>query len=468
MRRDRLTPVRRSLPRVVFWLASAALARAQAPAHPDYFTRLGGARTDNAWDVAVDAAGNAYIAGTSDSLTALRSGPDGAPTPDFDAFVIKLLPDGRIAYSRMLGGSAPDQASKIALGSSGNVFIAGYTFSSDFPTTSGAFDRTYNGGSIDAFVAELGPDGSLIYSTFLGGDADDYGGGITVDAAGRAYFTGYTESSDFPTTPSAFDRTINGISDVVVVCLDPNGASQLYSTFVGGRGIDIGYDIAVDGAGSAVLTGQTSSLDFPTTPGAFRPFYGEGRADAFVVRVAPNGGELEYCTYLGGTEFDDAKGLVLDSEGNAYVVGRTESFDFPTTEGAYDRSYNGGRDAFVTKLSADGATLVYATFLGGGGEEEGGGIVLDPSGGAFVTGWTFSDDFPTTAQAFDPSYNGNYDAFLTALDAAGSRLDYGTYLGSLYSDYGRGVGADASGNAYVAGYTGFENVDSFALKLATK
>jgi hypothetical protein len=442
---------------LAFALLATPLVAAQG-SHLDYFRRLGGLGTDNAWDMAVDAAGNAWIAGSSDS----RSHGLG----DFDAFVVKLRPDGSVAWTRLLGGSSHDQASKVALDASGNAYIAGYTFSSDFQTTPGAFDESYNGGAIDAFAAKLGPDGALVYSTFLGGSSDDFGGGVTVDASGRAFITGYTESSDFPTTIGAFDTTLSGPTDIVVVALDPAGASQVYSTFVGGRGIEIGYDIAVDAAGSAVLTGQTSSGDFPTTPGGYQEAYGEGQADAFVVRVTPSGGELAYATYLGGTEFDDARGLALDSDGAAWVVGRTESFDYPTTVGAYDRSYNGGRDAFVSKLSGDGATLLRSTFVGGGGEEESGAVVLAPSGGVFVSGWTFSNDFPTSPQALDSSSNGNYDVFVIALDSALGQLDYATYLGSIHADYGRGIGTDAAGNAFACGYSGFENIDSFALKIS--
>ncbi len=478
MRQARLARIHRVFPLSMVLLTPFAFAgtthnasrtKSALPASADlgYLTRLSGPGTEQAWDIAVDRAGNAYIAGLTDSTSFAGLGQDPVLNSDFDAFVVKLRPDGTIVYARRIGGSALDQASKIAVDVAGNAYIAGYTYSSDFPTTPGAFDRTFNGGGIDAFVAKLSRDGQqLVYSTYLGGSSDDYGGGITVDSGGHVIFTGYSESSDFPTTPGAFDRTRNGPTDAVVVGVDPSGSFLTYSTFLGGSGIEIGYDIAVDDAGSALLTGQTMSIDFPTTAGSHSPLYNGGLADAFVVKVAAGGGSLDYSTYLGGSDFDDAKGIVLEGAGNVLITGRTDSGDFPTTPGAFDRTYNGGRDVFVTQLSSTGAALGYSTYVGGSGEDEGGGIAL--GAGAFVTGWTLSDDFPTTANAFDPSFNGNYDIFVLTLDAAGSQLDYSTYLGRGLSDYGRGIGTDAGANAYVAGYTGLQNINAFGLKLATQ
>lgn len=247
--------------------------------------------------------------------------------------------------------------------------------------------------------------------------------------------------------------------------MDTTGTTLVYSTFVGGSGIEIGYDIAVDPGGHAYLTGQTTSSGFPTTPGSFSPIYNGGQADAFVVKFAPDAGALDYSTYLGGDQFDDARGIAIDAEGNAFVAGRTDSLNFPTTDAAYDEGYNGGRDAFVTKLTADGAGLGYSTYVGGTAEEESGGIALGPGSLAFVTGWTISTDFPTTPDAYDLTQNGDYDAFALALSTSGSRLSYSTFVGTPKTDYGRGIVADGSGNAYVAGYTGSVNVNAFGLKL---
>ncbi len=448
---------------------SPALQGTANPQGLSYLTRLAGPGTDNAWDMAVDASGNAYIAGMTDSKRAggfagaVNIGPGGG----FDAFVVKLKPDGKISYAVKIGGSALDQASKIAVDSAGNAYIAGYTYSTDFPTTAGAYDRTFNGGSIDAFVTKLGPTGKqLAYSTFLGGNADDYGGGIAVDAAGEAFVTGYTESTDFPTTAGAFDRTFNGVSDVMVTKLNASGSDLVYSTFAGGSSIDIGYDIAVDASGSAFLTGQTQSQNFPTTPGAFSQIYNGGQADAFVLKVAPDGSALDYGTYLGGSQFEDAKSIGLDASGDAFVAGRTESLNFPTTAGAYDTTYNGGRDVFVSRLNPSGSDLIYSTFVGGGDQEEGAAIALRSDGTAYVGGWTYSPDFPTTPNAFDPTYNGDADAFVFSLDPTGSQLQYSTFLGTATPDYGRGIGIDMYGNAYLTGYTGFSNVDVVALKLS--
>ena len=372
-----------------------------------------------------------------------------------------------MVYSTYLGGSGFDYGRGIAVDTSGNAYVTGFTDSSDFPTTAGAYNRTYGGGN-DVFITKLNPAGSaLVYSTYLGGsvdylgfEGDDEGYGIAVDSSGNAYVTGSTKSLDFPTTGNAYDRTYNGdydTFDVFVTKLNPDGSSLVYSTFLGSKSGDTGYGIAVDTSGSAYVTGDAGAYDFPTTAGAYDRTYSS--MDAFVAKFNPAGSSLVYSTFLGGSTWDVAYGIAVDTSGNAYVTGETRSYDFPTTAGAYNRTFGGGYfDAFVTKLNPVGSSLVYSTYLGGSGgngDDFGYGIAVDNSGNAYVTGETDSSDFPTTVSAYNRTYGGGglMDAFVTKLNPAGSALVYSTYLGGSDLDEGYGIAVDGSGNAYVTGET---------------
>jgi hypothetical protein len=380
--------------------------------------------------------------------------------------VTKLDPTGTtLIYSTFLGGGGDDLIRGLGVDGAGNAYVTGQTDSSNFPTTLGAFDTSINGGS-DAFVTKLDASGStLAYSTFLGGsNSNDVGFGIAVDAAGNAYVTGQTSSSAFPTTPLAFDTSYNHpngtFSDVFVTKLNASGSTLAYSTYLGGSNVDAGNAIAVDPAGCAYVTGNTRSANFPTTPSAFDTS-ANGDADVFVTKLDATGAALSYSTYLGGGGIgldESGFGIAVNSLGQAYVTGYTLSATFPTTPGAYDTTFNivtdNFADAFVTKLDASGSALVYSTFLGGsGGDDLGEAIAIDTAGNASVTGFTDSPNFPTTVGAFDTSHNGNPDAFVTTLDSSGSALDYSTYLGGINRDMGRGIAVDLAGNIYVTGET---------------
>ncbi|MCB9155391.1 MAG: SBBP repeat-containing protein, partial [Caldilineae bacterium] len=298
----------------------------------------------------------------------------------------------------------------------------------------------------------------LLYSTFLGGSGDDEGYAVAVDETGRATVTGVTYSSDFPTTPGAFDPTKNGDSDTFVAGLNAAGSMLDYATFLGGSSDDFGYGVAVNGTGDATVTGWTFSSDFPTTPGAFDPSYNGFGFHAFVARLNAAGSGLDYATYLGGSGYDYSESVAVDGTGRATVAGKTTSSDFPATPGAFDPSYNGGGDAFVARLNEAGSALDYATFLGGSGYDYGLGVAVDETGRATVTGYTDSSNFPTTPGAFDPSYNGGmHDAFVVRLNAAGSALDYATFLGGSSSERGYAVAVDGTGRATVTGYTWSSN-----------
>jgi Beta-propeller repeat len=363
-----------------------------------------------------------------------------------------LVIDPSLAYSTYLGGSGFDEGLGIAVDSAGAAYVTGSTFSPDFPTTAGAFDTNGNGLS-DAFVTKLNAAGSgLAYSTYLGGFSFDQGRGIAVDSAGAAYVTGLTDSPDFLTTAGAFDTSANGDFDAFVTKLDPTGTGLAYSTYLGGSRFDEVRGIAIDSAGSAYVSGETPSTDFPTTAGAFDTSF-NGDHEAFVTKLNPAGSGLAYSTYLGGGSGDGGGHIAVDSLGAAYVAGGTASVDFPTTAGAFDTSFNGYSDAFVTKLNPAGSGLAYSTYLGGSSGDGGSSIAVDSLGAAYVTGSTGSTDFPASAGTFDATYNGNGDAFVTKLNPAGSGLAYSTYLGGSSEDPAFVIAVDAAGAAYVTGFT---------------
>lgn len=378
-----------------------------------------------------------------------------------------------LVYATFLGGSIRDQARDVAVDGQGNAYLTGWTMSSDFPATPGSFGTTL-GGSMDAFVAKLNAAGTgLIYGAYLGGSAQDEGYAVAVDWNGNAYVTGMTGSEDFPITPGAYDPTYN-MAEAFVVKINAAGTALSYATFLGGTYLDRGRDIAVTGGLNAYVAGYTSSSDFPTTAGAFDASFNGGQYDAFVARLNADGTALVYGTFLGGDDplhtengQDLATGVVVDGSGNAYVAGITASPNFPTTPGAFDRSCGtdgacnvtgtgyAWSDCFSVKLSADGTTLVYGTFLGGSHNDRCLSIAVGSASNASVTGWTLSSDFPTTPGAFDTSHDGSYaDSFVVKLNSGGTGLVYGTFLGGTGApDYGYSIAVDSAGDAYVMGET---------------
>ena len=287
----------------------------------------------------------------------------------------------------------------------------------------------------------------LIYSTYLGGSGVDQGNSIAVDSTGNAYVTGGTTSTDFPTL-SPVQPANAGSTDVFVAKLNPTGSALLYSTYLGGSAFDRGNGIAVDGSGSPYVTGETNSIDFPTS-NPVQPASG-GLADAFVAKLNPTGSTLVYSTYLGGTDDDVGFGIAVDGSRNAYITGWTRSTNFPTVN-PLQSSEGGEEDAFIAKLNPAGSALLYSTYLGGTSSDIGLGIAVH-AGNAYVTGLTGSANFPTM-KPLQPSYAGGTDAFVAKLSPAGSALVYSTYLGGGRNDQGNGIAVDSSGNAYITGFT---------------
>ena len=438
-----------------------------------YSTYLGGSGTDWGRGITVDSAGNAYVTGSTGSPDFPTTAGAFQTTNSSAAFVTKLDATGSsLVYSTYLGGRTLGSAGggAIAVDAAGNAYLTGSTFFRDFPITPGAIQTTFG----NAFVAKLDSTGSaLVYSTFLGSITSLQGGrvfgsGIVVDAAGNAYVTGEAGAFGFPTTAGAFQTTrVSGASPAFVTKLNPSGTALVYSTFLGGGRDQTGTAIAVDAAGNAYVAGETSANNFPTTAGAFQTTFGTSIAKAFVTKLNPTGSALVYSTYLGGTLFDSGLGIAVDTGGNAYVTGRTQSPDFPTTPGAFQTTFRSGPlgrfDAFVTKIDPTGSTLVYSTYLAGAGDDAGVTIAVDARGNAYVTGYTASIDFPTTTGAIQITSGGDYDAFVAALNPTGSApLLYSTYLGGSDFDVSAGLALDAAGNAYVTGNTESTNFPTTA------
>lgn len=417
----------------------------------EYSSYGGGAGDDRAYAIAVDASGCAYIAGETYSAdfpvaSSLQPWLKGYS----DVFIMKLNASGTgILFSTYIGGSDRDQASAIALDSSGNIYISGMTRSTDFPSTYGAY-RTSNAGGEEAFVAKFDATGGhLAYSTYLGGSGNDRATALALDAARNAYVAGYTSSVNFPLAlpgQSAF----GGVVDGFVAKLNNAGTALVYSTYIGGSDNDTVTGIAVDSSGGAYFTGQTQSADFPAQ-NALQPRK-KSNGDAFLAKLTPEGNSFAFSTYLGGSGADSAKAIALDAQSNVYIAGTTYSPDFPVTSGAFRTSNSGAYDAFIAKLNPTATTLVYGTYAGGAASEEATAIAVDTSGNVYVAGNSTSTDFPAMG-AIQPQFGGTVDAFVLSLDAKGEALRFSTYLGGSEDDRAQGIAVDEAAQVYVAGYT---------------
>ena len=362
-----------------------------------------------------------------------------------------LIIDPVLVYSTYLGGSGDDVGRGIGVDSAGNAYLTGFTTSANFPTAS-PLQAGFGGGNRDAFVTKLNPTGSaLLYSTYLGGSGDDLARGIAVDSAGNAYLTGFTASTNFPTASPLQAGFAGGVRDAFVAKLNPTGSALLYSTYLGGSSNDEGDGITVDSAGNAYLTGSTSSTNFPTVS-PLQASFGGGLYDAFVAKLNPAGSAMFYSTYLGGSGDDGRSDIAVDSAGNAYLTGYTDSTDFPTAS-PLQAGLGGAWDAFVAKLNPAGSALLYSTYLGGSSYDDGRDIAVDSAGNVYLTGETWSTDYPTVNALQAGFGGGQRDAFVAKLNSAGSAFLYSTYLGGSGNDEGWGIAVDSAGNAYLTGNT---------------
>ncbi|HVS83976.1 MAG TPA: PQQ-dependent sugar dehydrogenase [Pyrinomonadaceae bacterium] len=370
-----------------------------------------------------------------------------------------LIIDPMLVYSTYLGGSGDDLGSSIAIDGSNNVYIAGTTSSSNFPTHGPAFPNT--AGLSDIFVTKIDPTGgNIVYSTYIGGSGLDRADGIALDGSGNAYVVGRVgdTSTDFPTTAGALATTYRGGDfDGVLFKLNPQGNALVYSTFIGGEDNDSTEGIAVDSSGNAYITGGTRSNGFPVTSTAFQSFR-TGDTDAYLTKLNSSGNAVLYSTLLGGGSTDRGSGVAVDSSGNAYVAGYSGSPDFPT-QNAFQGFSGGSFDAFVAKIDTNAigaASLVFSTYLGGIGDDKAYGIAIDNgANNVYVVGQTSSNNLPLLSPA-QPAFGGSFDAFIAKISSTGTKI-YATYLGGTGDDRGTGIKVNSSGEAYVTGFTSSTN-----------
>ncbi|MGO9230914.1 MAG: SBBP repeat-containing protein [Bryobacteraceae bacterium] len=373
--------------------------------------------------IAVDSQGYIYVAGETDSayLYADTSYLDYYPGYSLDAFVMKLNSSQSLYFSHYFGGSGTDLFTGIALDAADNVYLVGTTNSTDLPTSTGAFQTGLHGKSSNVFVVEFTSTGTGVYSTYLGGTGTDSGNAIAADAGGDAFVTGSTTSTNFPVLgpyQSALKGTTNAfVAKIGAVSATNNSVALIYSTYLGGNGNDEGLGIAVDKSGVVYVTGDTSSTNFPVTPGTYQSTYGGGTSDAFVAQLDGSGKTLQYATYLGGSGTDFGGSIAIDSAGNSYVTGGTSSTNFPITGDAFQSSNKGATNAFVAGLNPFLSGLLFSSYLGGSGTASvptgttnngdfGTGVAVNCAAGLVVAGVTTSTDFPTTSGAATPSYPG--------------------------------------------------------------
>lgn len=455
-------------------------------------TYFGGSQFDRAQGVDVDADGNIYFIMNTYSSNLPTLGADGkkpfqakkagTKTGSFacDAYVAKLSADGKkLIWATYLGGRHHDRGYTLKVDAKGFVFCSSWTNSTDFPTTSGAFDETCNDdpsgkdqpGQMDIAITKLKPDGSdIVWSTFLGGRGGEQSrNALDVDAAGNVYVSGFTTSTDFPTTRNAFQSKYAGKTDAFVTKIAADGSKLLYSTYLGGSGQDSAISgVQVHGDGSIFVAGMTQSKDFPTTTKSIQKKYGGDKGkfkwmgDGFVVRLSMPDGKLMYSTYLGGSGADNVAfndGLTVRPDGEAVVIVNTTSSDMPIPSGArpfQPRHQGGGKwptDAYVARLSADGSEIVAATYFGGTGSEEVAGVDIDKAGNVHISGFTQSDNLPTTRNSYRSKISGPSDAWYCALSADLSSLKYSTYFGGGQKDRGRELIYDPTGHVVISGDT---------------
>jgi uncharacterized protein (TIGR03437 family) len=361
----------------------------------------------------------------------------------------ELVIDPPLIYSTYLGGNGLDYAYAVAVDSVGNTYVTGGAGSANFPTTNP--EQGTLKGAEDAFVTKINPSGSAkLYSTYLGGGGPDEGHGIAVDVQGNAYVTGSSGSIDFP-AKNAIQSAPGGSGDAFLVKLNATGSALIYSTLLGGNGIDTGSAVALDAAGNAYIAGSTFSTNLPTK-NPLQAAIG-GQQDAFVAKINAAGSAWEYVTYLGGNAVDQGNAIAVDAGGSAYITGYTASNNFPV-QSAFRGSNAGAVDAFVTKLNPAGSALVYSTYLGGSATDYGTAIAVNSSGSAYVTGLVTSDDFPL-ANPIDATLGSHAvgDVFVTEFNPSGSALVYSTYLGGGGEDDAYALALDQSNNVWITGRT---------------
>ncbi|MBM2815202.1 MAG: type sorting protein [Ignavibacteria bacterium] len=402
----------------------------------DFTTYIGGSGADFGQSLYLDGSNNIYVTGytLSTNYPSTSGAFDASSNGTYDIIVSKINSTGSsLLYSTYVGASEADYSTSIAVDGSGNAYVVGYTASTTFPTTSGAYDVSHNGGN-DIIVFKLNSGGTaLSYSTFIGGTGDDLGNSIAVDGSGYAYIGGNSLSGNYPTTSGSYQTTIGGATDVIVTKLNTTGTALVYSTFVGNTSHEFGNALVIDDDGNAYITGETRSNNFPTTSGAYDQSFNLGLNDVYVTKLNSSGTGLVYSTFIGGTSTDIAYSMAIDKWNDIFITGNTGSTNYPTTSGAYGTSASGLGDIFISKLNPSGNILMYSTYIGGTAADNGKSIAWDGSlRNVFIAGNTQSTNYPVSYGAFDESSNGNSDAFVTKIQDVGLTTPYIT-TGTLSS-----------------------------------
>ncbi|MBK3331694.1 hypothetical protein GWK41_01275 [Persephonella atlantica] len=420
-------------------------------------TFLGGTQEDRAYSMAIDSGGNIIVAGNSYSTDypvvsgAYQTSPQGFP----EIVVSKISGDlTTLLASTYIGGSGGQTAYSVAVDSSDNIIIVGYTSSNDYPTTPTTYSTLLNG-STDIVITKFKSDlTSLVASTYFGGSSGERALSVTLDSSDNIILTGYTYSSNFPTSPPAYNRNFaGGITDIFVTKFKPDLSTFLASTYIGGTGTyEEGKSVAVDSFGNIIIVGYTDANDYPTTP----PVYStsnSGHEDIVITKFDSNLSSLVASTYFGGLLEERAFSVTLDSSDNIIITGYTRSSNFPTSPPAYNRNLTGSSDIFVTKFKPDLSTFLASTYIGGNSYEEAYSVVLDSSGNIFITGKSNSDNYPTTSGAYSPTKNSQYDIVLTKLNSDLSDILASTFIGGSGNEEGHALVVDGSDNIYVAGFS---------------
>jgi len=432
--------------------------------------------------IAVDSSSHIYLAGetTAAHFPADYTYLNYYPGYTVDAFVTKLDSSGNIYFTHYFGGSGTDLFTGIALDAADNVYVTGSTNSTDLPVTTGSAQTSLRSKTSNALVAAFTSAGALMYSTYLGGTGADYGNAIAADASGNAYVTGSTTSTNFPTMGTPYQSTLKGTSNAFVAKIGAGGGALIYSTYLGGSGNDEGAGIAVDKSGAAYITGDTSSANFPVTSGVYQSGLA-GSVNAFVTQLDGSGQFLRYSTYLGGSGSDVGLAVALDSTGNAYIAGSTASTNFPATGDAFQGSNAGKANAFVAGLNSTGAGLLFASYLGGSGTapvlsgltnngDYGTSVAVNCAAGLVVAGVTTSTDFPVTGGGGQTYPGVAPDAFVARIAAGGGVPDVNS--GGVVNDADFAAGPVAPGSLvaifgsglapYAQSFTGFPLTTSLA------
>ncbi len=417
-----------------------------------YSSYLGGTGIDNGRAVATDAAGNIYIAGETNS-TDFPSQTVATLVGQQHVFVTKMRSDGTVVYTTILASSARDSGAAIAVGVGGDVYVAGLTTGTNFPVTAAAYKKVAMGQG-DAFVTHLDASGKVLYSTYLGGSGTDAATGIAVDTSGNVYVTGSTASFDFPVSGPASQSYHGGYGDAFLAKLNPAGTALIYSTMVGGSGLDVANALSL-GPANVCIGGLTQSADMVVVNPYQRSAGGLG--DGFIACMRNDGAAWSVITYLGVLGYDDITGIAQDNSSNIYVTGTTLGGSSLATAGAYQTTLHGDREIFIAKFIPTAAQIVYFTLLGGGGMDASTAIAVDSLGQAWVTGLTYSLDFPAVKADYAQSMGGA-DAFVTQMSANGDRVLLSTRYGGVTDDRGNAIAVTSTGDAIVVGSTNSSNL----------